>query len=167
MKKIITLVAVVVGMFSFQSCTTTDLNAVDNDTISEVFEVTTTFNSANNYSKSVTLNPAIYSSDVVLVYHLYKVVNGQDVWRPMPQTYYIDNGAGAIDYNFDFTRNDVQIFMGANFALSNIPSGWTQNQTFRIVIVPGSFSTAINKDSYVDVMAALNMNESQIQKINF
>jgi hypothetical protein len=37
----------------------------------------------------------------------------------MPQTYYIDNG-GAIDYNFDFTRNDVKIFMGTNFALNTV-----------------------------------------------
>jgi hypothetical protein len=69
----------------------------------------TNFNTANGYTKIVGLNPAIFASDVVLVYHLYDVVNGQDVWRPMPQTYYIDNG-GAID--FDFTRNDVKIFMG-------------------------------------------------------
>jgi hypothetical protein len=55
-------------------------------------------------------------------------VNGQDVWRPMPQTYYIDNG-GAIDYNFDFTRNDVKIFMEQIF-LNTVPSSWTQIKRF-------------------------------------
>jgi hypothetical protein len=111
MKKLFTLLALV-GLVNLQSCTVTETTPlIDNDTISEVFEVTTNFNTANGYTKIVGLNPAIFASDVVLVYHLYDVVNGQDVWRPMPQTYYIDNG-GAIDYNFDFTRNDVKIFMG-------------------------------------------------------
>jgi hypothetical protein len=166
MKKLFTLFAIV-GLVSLQSCTVTD-NAplIDNDTISEVFEVTTNFNTANGYTKIVGLNPSIFASDVVLVYHLYNVVNGQDVWRPMPQTYYIDNG-GAIDYNFDFTRNDVKIFMGANFALNTVPSSWTQNQTFRIVIVPGKFSSLIDKNNYIAVMAALNLKETQVQKINF
>lgn len=165
MKKLFTLLAVVV-LVSLQSCTTTDPNVIDNDTISEVSEVKTSFNSSNNYTKIVGFNRSIYASDVVLVYHLYDVVNGEDVWRPLPQTYYIDN-VGAIDYNFDFTRNDVKIFMGANFALNTIPSSWTQNQTFRIVIVPGRFSSLIDKNNYVAVLAALNLNESQVQKINF
>jgi hypothetical protein len=34
------------------------------------FEVTTSFNSSNNYGRLVTFNPPIYSSDVVLVYRL-------------------------------------------------------------------------------------------------
>ena len=166
MKKLFTLLALV-GLISLQSCTVTDnAQLVDNDTISEVFEVTTSFNSSNSFTKIVALNPAIYASDVILVYHLYDVLNGQNVWRPMPQTYYVDNG-GEIDYNFDFTRNDVKIFMGANFALNTIPSSWTQNQTFRIVIVPGRFSSLIDKNNYVAVLAALNLKESQVQKINF
>jgi hypothetical protein len=52
------------------------------------------------------------------------------------------------------------------YDLSATPQ-YIDNQTFRIVIVPGSFSAAINKNSYADVMAALNMKESQIQSINF
>jgi hypothetical protein len=166
MKKIITLLAIV-GMFSLQSCTVNDNPAVvDNDTISEVFEVTKSFDLANNYTATVSLFPAIYSSDVVLVYHLYGVVNGEDVWRLMPQTYYMSDG-GALDYNFDFTVNRVKIFLGADFNLSTLSSSWTQNQTFRIVIVPGSFSTSINKNNYSEVISALNLNESQVQKINF
>jgi hypothetical protein len=74
---------------------------------------------------------------------LYDVVNGQDVWRPMPQTYYIDNG-GAIDYNFDHQKRCENIYE-TNFALNTVPSSWTQNQTFRIVIVPGKFSSLIDK----------------------
>jgi hypothetical protein len=41
------------------------------------------------------------------------------------------------------------------------------NQTFRIVIVPASFSSSINKNNFNAVMGALNIKESEIKKINF
>jgi hypothetical protein len=173
MTKKITLFLAFAGMISTQSCTVNEVppapTPVDKDTISEVFEVTTSFNSGNNYSKLIPLKPAIYASDMILVYHLYDVVNGNDVWRQMPQTYYI-SGGGEIDYNFDFTKYDVNIFMGANFSLNTLSSTWTQNQTFRIVIVPGYFSNknAKNVDfkDYNEVVKAFNINELDIKKIN-
>jgi hypothetical protein len=56
----------------------------------------------------------------------------------------------VIDYNFDFTRTDVKIFMGANFDLNTAPSSWTQNQTFRIVIVQQDFLGVV--DNYLAVV---------------
>jgi hypothetical protein len=65
MKKLFTLLALV-GLVNLQSCTVTETTPlIDNDTISEVFEVTTNFNTANGYTKIVGLNPAIFASDVV------------------------------------------------------------------------------------------------------
>jgi hypothetical protein len=166
MKKILTLLAVA-GLFSLQSCTVVDETVhVDNDTISEVFEVTRSFSSSNNYSTTVGLNPAIYSSDVVLVYHLYSSANDVDVWKLMPQTYYLGNN-DELDYDFAFTKYKVDIFLGANFNLDLLSSSWTQNQTFRIAIVPGNFSKSIDKNNIEEVMSALKVNENQIQKIDF
>ena len=166
MKKIITLFAFV-GLVVLQGCTTNDdTDFIDHDTISEVFEVTKTFNSSNGFATTVALAPAIFNSDVVLVYHLFSDANGVDIWRPMPQTYYMSDG-GALDYNFDFTTNRVSIFLGADFDLNTLSGVWTQDQTFRIVIVPGSFSKTLNTNSYSEVIKALNINESKIQKINF
>jgi hypothetical protein len=166
MKKIIILLAVV-GMFSLQSCTTTtDSNYVDNDTIAEVFEVTTSFNSTNNYSKIVALNPSIYTSDVVLVYRLAGVYQGQDVWKLLPETHYFDDGTMDFGYDFDFTINDVNIFMVGNDLLT-VTDQYRLNQVLRIVIVPGRFATSINKNNYGAVISTLNINEDQIQKINF
>ena len=165
MKKI-TLLFAFFGMMMLQSCTIEDTtNDVDNDTISEVFEVTTSFSVANNYTRLVTFNPAIYASDMVLVYHLYDVVNGADVWRLMPQTYYL-GGGDEVDYNFDFTRYDVSIFMDANFDLNTLSSAWTQNQTFRIVVVPGYFSgkTSMKYEDYNATIKALGIKE--IKKLN-
>ena len=59
-----------IGMITLQSCTVNEVqDNVDNDTISEVFEVTRSFNTGNNFSTFVDLGTPIYSSDMILVYH--------------------------------------------------------------------------------------------------
>ena len=161
MKKI-TLFLVFIGMMILQSCEVTELDTAPR---TEVFEVTTSFNSNNNFSRLVEFNPPIYSSDAVLVYHLYDTVNGQDIWKLMPQTYYFNDG-GELDFNFDYTRFNVNIFLSANFSLNTLPSSWTQGQTFRIVIIPANFATTINKNNIDSVMSALNVNKTEILKIN-
>ena len=165
MKKI-TLFLVFIGMMALQSCEVTEVyDDVDNGPRNEVFEVTTSFNSNNNYSSLVTFDPPIYSSDSVLVYHLYDVVDGQDIWKLMPQTYYFNDG-GELDFNFDYSRFNVKIFLEANFNLNTLPLTWTQNQTFRIVVIPDGFSKTVNKNNIDSVMSALNVTMSEVKKVN-
>lgn len=169
MKKI-TFILAFIGMIGLQSCSVNEVNDnVDNDTISEVIEVTTSFSQANNFSRLITINPPIFASDMILVYQLYDVVNGQDVWRLLPQTYYFNNG-GELDYNYDFTRYDVNLFMDANFDMNTLSSAWTQNQTFRIVIIPGFFggksSSQVDFKDYNATLKAYNINAKNIRKIN-
>ena len=165
MKKI-TLFLVFIGMMALQSCEVTEVyDTTDIGPRTEVFEVTTSFNSNNNYSSLVEFNPPIYSSDSVLVYHLYDTVNGQDIWKLMPQTYYFNDG-GALDFNFDYSRFNVNIFLSANFSLNTLPSSWTQNQTFRIVILPDGFAKTINKNNIDSVMSALKVDKSEVKKID-
>lgn len=165
MKKIITLLAVV-GMFSLQGCTTTDTNYVDNDTISTVFETKPVSFIASSYAVKYIFPVPIYSSDVVLVYRLTGTVNGNDLWEFLPETHYFADGTRDFSYNFDFTRNDVQIYLEGNDLLT-LDASYRLNQIFRIVVVPGSFAASLKTTNYPAVMAALNVNESQIQKINF
>ena len=171
MKKIITILAVI-GMFSIQGCTTTD-NTPDNDTISEVFELKN-FNFYNDpndnpdegYTIYQKLTPKIYSSDVVLIYRLSGTIDSNTpVWQLIPRTIYLANGR-ELDYDFDFSQEDFTIFARGNYDLSLTPQ-YLNNQTFRIVIVPGSFSKSINKNNYLEVISALNIKENQVQKINF
>lgn len=146
----ITLFLALIGMISLNSCTVEeyyedyyiaeDIN--DQDTISEVWEYSLNFGPGNSYSNLVTFPYTIYTSDMVLVYHLYAVDNGVDIWRLMPQTYYFDNG-GELDYNFDFTIYDAQIFMDANFDMTTLNSSWTANQVFRVVVIPGYFGSKL------------------------
>ncbi|MBP6182681.1 hypothetical protein [Flavobacterium sp.] len=163
MKKIFTILAIV-GLFSLQSCTVNDGPIVDNDTISEVFEVTTSFNSTNSYSKLVTLNPSIFSSDVVLVYRLSGSTPQGDVWKLLPETHYFSDGTLDFGYDYDYTSTDINVYMIGN-NLQTVSTDFRLNQVLRIVIVPAGYATSINKNSYEAVMSTLKLNESQIQKI--
>lgn len=110
MKRVILLLAIT-ATFLFQGCTTKE--EIHTDLLAEVFQVRTSFNAVNKYSKLITLNPPIYNSDMVLVYRLFDVINGQSLWRQMPQAVYLPQG--ELDYNFDFTRNDINIFLESDF----------------------------------------------------
>ncbi|HBK82425.1 MAG TPA: hypothetical protein DDZ41_02325 [Flavobacterium sp.] len=157
-------------MITLNGCTKEEVivqdNGVDNDTIAEVFEVTTTFEPRSGYSNLITLDPPIYSSDVILVYHLYDVVNGNDVWRLLPQTYYLGSGV-ELDYNFDFTKFDINLFLDSNVDLNTIPLSWTDNQTFRLVIVPGFFSknAKVDYSNYNKTIEMLGYKDAKIIKI--
>jgi hypothetical protein len=164
MKRIILLLAISTT-FLFQGCTTNE--EIKADLLAEVFEVRASFTAANNYSRLITLNPPIYNSDMVLVYRLFDVINGQSVWRQLPQAVYI--AQGELDYNFDFTRNDINLFLESDFDLATLGATWSQNQIFRVVIIPGYFSNKNNKavdfNDYNAVVKAFNIKNSQVKII--
>jgi hypothetical protein len=167
MKKI-TLILAFIGMITLQSCTVNQVQdpVVDHDTIGSVFEVTSTFNPGNNFSRLVTFTQPIYNSDMVLMYRLDKVINGTDVWKAMPQTYYYANGALDFRYDFDFTKYDVSIYMDGK-DLATISNQYRSNQTFRIVVVPAAFTNkkALNYKDYNQVIANFGLTKTQIKKI--
>ena len=171
MKKIITLLAIV-GMFSMQSCTTTtDSNYVDNDTIGTVFENKIPFNftsstSSNVYKVKFNFPYTIVSTDMVLVYRLSGSVNGNDLWEFLPETHYFADGTRNFSFNFDFTQNDVQIYLEGN-NLQTVDDTFRLNQIFRFVVVPANLIYGIDKSNYVSVMSAINSNETKVQSINF
>lgn len=166
MKKLIILLAVV-GMFSLQGCTTED-SSVDNDTIAEVFEIKNinfVLDPVDGYVVYQKFTPTIFASDVVLIYRLSGTINSTTpIWQLIPRTLFLPQG--ELDYDFDFSLEDFTIYAGGTYNLSLTPQ-YLNNQTFRIVIVPASFSTSINKNNYSAVISALNIKETEIKKINF
>lgn len=169
MKKITLLVAFI-GMITLQSCTVNDdnnNNYVDNDTYSEVFEVTRSFTSGNNYSSLISFPHTIFPSDMVLAYRLDAVVNGTDVWKLMPQTFYFNDGTLDFRYDFDFTQYDINIFM-EGFDLATVSTNYRNNQVFRVVLIPAQFinKNAVNYQDYNAVIKTFKIDESKMLKVN-
>ena len=78
-------------------------------------------------------------SDVALVYFLWAVDEntGDEIWRQIPQTLIIPEG--ILQYNYDFTRFDVELFMDADFDLGILGANDTDDWIVRVVVVPGEF----------------------------
>ena len=168
MKKI-TLVLAFIGMMTLQSCSTDNSNAnpVDNDTISEVFEYSNVnFTVDNGFSQLLTYPHSIYTSDMILVYRLTGYFQGEKIWKPLPETYFFDDGTLDLSYDFDFTRYDAELHM-EGFDLPAVTAGYSLGQVFRVVVVPAYFGkqSKINLNDYKAVEKALNINESKIIKI--
>lgn len=167
MKKI-TLILAFIGMITLQSCTVNDNNEnlIDNDTISEVFEYTNVNFFPNDYSSVLVFPHSIYTSDMVLVYRLSGSFQGEDVWKPLPETYFFGDGTLDLRYDYDFTRFDAEIRM-EGFDLAGVSSSYRLNQIFRVVVIPGFFgkTTNINFNDYNAVVSAFNIDESKIIKV--
>jgi hypothetical protein len=170
MKKIITLLAVI-GMFGFQGCTGPEgppgIPGQDGQDglLGGVIEITNvSFTSANNFSIVKNFTP-IFDSDMVLVYRLSGVSNGVDIWSLVPETHYFPDGTLDFNYDFEFTKSSVNIFMVGN-NLVTVSDEFRIGQVFRIVIIPADFINSIDKNNYNAVIGALNIDESQIQKID-
>ena len=133
--------------------------------LGQVFEATANFNPGNSYSKLVTFpsDILVYESDVVLVYLLEEVVNGDiDVWSQLPQTYFLDQG--TLLYTFDHTFLDANIFLDANFNLNTLASDYTDNQIFRIAIIPAEYANS--NLSMDELMYNLQIETSDIQLLS-
>lgn len=109
------------------------------------------------------------ASDAVLVYRLEVLEDDDgefDTWSLIPQNFFLDEG--TIQYVFNHTDIDVEILIDGNFDISNLDAGFTDGQTFRIVVLPSAdFAQKNNIDisSYSEVMEALDFHDIEIQHI--
>ncbi|MEY2631206.1 MAG: hypothetical protein RLZZ469_2104 [Bacteroidota bacterium] len=167
MKKI-TLVLAFIGMITLQSCTVNEdnVNGIDNDTIGEVFEYTNVNFLPNSYTVVLNFPHTIYSSDMVLVYRLSDVFQGEDVWKLLPETYYFNDGTLDFRYDYNFTRFDAEVYM-EGYDLGGLSSGVRLNQVLRVVVIPAAFGKngTINYNDYKSVINAYNIDESKIIKM--
>ncbi|WP_298122159.1 hypothetical protein [Flavobacterium sp.] len=164
----ITLLFAFISMITLQSCTVNENNdTVDNDTISEVYELRNiNLNSINNnhYYFYDEFNPNIVASDVVLIYRMSDLINSSTpVWQQIPKTLYLDEG--ELDYDFDFSKQDFTIYANATYNLSLTPE-YVNNETFRLVIIPGYASNRslkmVDFSDYNAVINAFNIDDSKV-----
>ncbi|WP_346855695.1 hypothetical protein [uncultured Draconibacterium sp.] len=137
----------------------------DDGFIGSVFEIQGDFTSGNGY-RLVTDYPnnlTVYDSDVVLVYILWELADGMDVWRLCPQTVVLDEG--VIQYNFDYTVADVQVFMEFTVPENSLLPAETDNQVFRIAVLPADYAKRDGVD-ISDLNTILNSPEIQMQSLD-
>lgn len=172
MKKIITLLAVI-AMFGFQSCEGPEGPAGQDGLTAEAFEIKN-INlgkvADNEYNLKSTfqfeIGGNLYDDETVLVYRLTGLVNSTTpIWQLIPRTIYFDNG-DELDYDYDFSKVDFIITARGTYNLLNRPD-YINNQTFRVVIIPSNLAASVNKNNYLEVMKVLNLDESQIQQVQF
>ena len=120
--------------------------------VSQAFEIELDFTAGNNYAYVEPYGFQVYPADVTLVYILWEVTNGQEVWRLLPQNVEFTNG--TLVYNFDFTQIDVNFFLDGTVNLDTLGSEWTQDQVFRVVVVPADNVGRLN---YGDLNAVMDL----------
>ncbi len=115
-------------------------------------------------------NFEVIEGDAILIYRYEETItlddgSTTDVWSQIPQNFFIEQG--TVQYVFNHSFVDCEIFIDGNFDLSTLDSGFTDNQIFRIVAVPAE----VAKDASIDLsnlnalMDVLEVNGANIQKI--
>jgi hypothetical protein len=134
------------------------LDGLDGEIIaSSAFEIVIDFNTVNDFEYIEAYGFNVLPSDVTLVYILWDTQNGQDIWRLMPQTVYFDDNTNLV-YNFDFTQDDVRFFLDGTTDFSTLDDVWTQDQVFRVVVVPADNVDGIDVS---DINAVMNLIDIQ------
>jgi hypothetical protein len=141
--------------------------------LGQVYEVTTTLDfdpGSGTYSQVLTIPSSIevFESDVILVYRLEKVVGAPDggnanAWAPLPQNFFLDNG-DIIQYVFNHTFFDVEVIIDGDYDPNVLPLDFTENQVFRIAVVPSEFGAA--NFSMEELLQSLNMEAGEIELLD-
>lgn len=114
--------------------------------VAPAFEIELDFTSGNNYEFFEPYGFETYPADVTLVYILWEIDNGQEIWRLLPQTVEFEDG--SLTYNFDFTRTEVRFFLDGTVNFNTLDTSWKLNQVFRVVVVPAD---NVGKQDYSDI----------------
>ena len=105
-----------------------------------------------------------------MVYILWEVVDGNDgealdVWRLLPQTVVVDEG--VLQYNYDYTYSDVQIFLEGTIDFNTLLDAEALNQVFRIVVFPAAELNAnksLDISDYNLMMKSLGVKQDVVRK---
>ncbi len=135
----------------------------DYDVNGNIWSTLITFNDVTDFE--------VFESDAVLIYRFDGLIDlndgsTADAWSQIPQSFFLPEG--TIQYVAAHTFLDVELFIDGNFDLSAIDTAFTDNQLFRIVIVPSEFanSSKVDLSNIQNVMSALGIDETGIHKLD-
>ena len=156
-------------LFSFILFSCANDDDINTDTIGQTFEISNVdFITTDGFQGVVNVvvpsNIAVFESDVPLVFILDPVAtaaNGVDVFEPLPRSFFFNNG-GFAQYRFNFIFDDATGIFDLDLVLESddfdaLGNDFTQNQIFRIVIVPSEFAETHNTDNLNTVLSELNL----------
>ncbi|CAI8182051.1 MAG: Uncharacterised protein [Formosa sp. Hel1_33_131] len=103
----------------------------------------------------------LIESDVALVYIKWILDDGTITWRQLPQTVFFNNG--VLIYNFDFTQDTITFFLDGTIDFNFLDNSWTQNQEFRVVIVPANQVNSVDSSDLNTVMALGNIENFEVK----
>ena len=135
--------------------------------VGQAFEVEANFDGSNEYTQffEIPSNIEVLESDIVAVYLLWEVDEntGNDVWQPLPVSVFFDDG--ELQYAFDHTVTDVKLFLTGDTNLGTVGDSYTQNQIFRVAVLPVDYVQAknINMSNMGQVMSAID--QSKVKRI--
>jgi hypothetical protein len=145
-----------------------------NALIGTIFEIKGDFTPENEYKLFFEFPEdfKIYDTDIVLVYILWEQTDNQtDIWRLLPQTVVLksDEGTDVLQYNFDYTVADVQVFLEGTFDFSTLLPGEWQNQIFRIAVLPADFTSkkSVDVGNFNSIINSKEIKLNTIKNISF
>ncbi len=132
--------------------------------IGQVIEVQADLNAGTDFEYFVEIpsDIEVFESDVIMVYRLMEVFDDTDVWEPLPQTIFRNNG--ILLYTFDYTLFDVRLFLDGTVDFGKLDPNDTDGLIFRIAIIPADFAKGVNLKKMDEVIKALNVED--IKRIN-
>jgi len=127
--------------------------------LGQIFEAQVNFNASNNYEVLIDFpsNIEVYDTDVVIAYILSGNDNGVDIWEPLPQTLFFEDG--ILLYGFNHTFADIAFFLDGTVYLDELSSQFTQNIIFRVAIIPADSAQGIDLNNLDDVMNSIQNQE--------
>ncbi|QBO57504.1 hypothetical protein [Chryseobacterium salivictor] len=172
MKKYFTLMLIAMFGIIAISCDNRndDVLVNDNDTYSVVLDINNvnfSYNAQDGYFISRSFTKPLYNTDVVLIYRKTGTASdGSPVWQSIPRTLYLNNG-NELDYDFDFTKNDIMIYASGNYDISTTPQ-YLNTQTFRVVLVPassGAKNANVDYSDYNSVITYFKIDDSKVKNL--
>ena len=132
--------------------------------IGQVIEVQADLNAGTDFEYFVEIpsDIEVFESDVIMVYRLMEVFDDTDVWEPLPQNIFRNNG--ILLYTFDYTLFDVRLFLDGTVDFGKLDPNDTDDLIFRIAIIPADFAKGVNLKKMDEVIKAIHV--ENIKRVN-
>ncbi|MBD3630233.1 hypothetical protein [Cyclobacterium sp.] len=134
--------------------------------VGEVFEIVGDFIPGSDFRLRGEYGFDLLESDKVLIYRLDGTdQEGTDIWRLVPQVVFHEEG--IFTYDYDFTYFDYTIFLNGDFDLNNLEPALTDDQIFRVLIIPADrIDLRMDFSDHQGVLEMLEIDEEDIKRIS-